>query len=388
MEYRRAWAEIDITRLTHNVRAIRQAIPAKTKLLAAVKADAYGHGANEVARTLLENGADALGVALCEEGISLRKSGIAAPILIMSYTPEPLLEAVVTYGLVQTIFSAESHIALAHTAVKCGKKAEVHIKIDTGMGRLGFLPGADAADAICRILQEPSLDVTGIYTHFATSDALDASFMYEQYARYKHMLTLLRERGVDISRLLKHAGNSGMLSQTQREGFWDHDIFLDMVRVGIMLYGLPPSSEMTPVCNSLGLKPVMRLMTRISMTKTLPSGSGVSYGHLFCTKRETIVATLPIGYADGYPRLLSNKGKVLVNGHAAPIIGAICMDQCMVDVTDVPNAHDIKPGDEVIMFGDPGPCAEELAAQIGTIGYELTCGIGKRVPRIYTGQDV
>jgi alanine racemase len=161
-----------------------------------------------------------------------------------------------------------------------------------------------------------------------------------------------------------------------------------MVRIGIKLYGLPPSSEMNPVCGNLGLLPVMRLMARVSMTKILPPGSGVSSGHLFRTSRETVVATLPIGYADGYPRLLSNKGKVLINGHIAPIIGAICMDQCMVDVTDVPNAKDIKPGDEVIMFGDPGPCAEDLAAQIGTIGYELTCGIGKRVPRIYINQNV
>lgn len=413
MDYRRAWAEIDINRLTNNVRAVRGAIPKGTRMLAAVKADAYGHGAAEVAQTLLENGADTLGVALCEEGISLRKSGIKAPILVMSYTPDPLLKAVVEYDLVQTIFSAESYMPLAKEAKKADKKAEVHIKIDTGMGRLGFLPSESAADKICSVMQEPALNVTGIYTHFATSDAIKADFMYEQCVKFGYMLKLLKKRGVPVDSLLKHAGNSGMLAQQLREDYiitsesnndmyqsslfsdmspdmfsdmspdMFPDMFLDMVRIGIMLYGLPPSAEMGFVCDKLGLKPVMRLMSRVSMTKSLPAGSGVSYGHLFKTDRETIVATLPIGYADGYPRLLSNKGKVFIKGKLAPIIGAICMDQLMVDVTDVPDPWSIKPGDEVIMFGDPGPGAEELAAQIGTIGYELLCGIGKRVPRIY-----
>ena len=386
MDYRRAWAEIDMDRLIHNTRAIRRVIPKSTRLLAAVKADAYGHGAVEVSKTLLQNGVDVLGVALCEEGIKLRESNITAPILVMSYTPEPLLEAVTAHGLIQTIFSSESHRALAKTAARQGKKAEIHIKIDTGMGRLGFLPGPESADKICGILREPSLQITGIYTHFATSDAIDASFMYKQYARFKCMLDLLKQRGAPIDCWLKHAGNSGMLAQTLREDFVSpgFDMFMDMVRIGIMLYGLPPSEAMIPVCETLGLKPAMRLMTRISMTKTLPPGSGVSYGHLFRTDRETIVATLPIGYADGYPRLLSNKGHVSVRGYAAPIIGAICMDQCMIDVTDIPDAHSIKSGEVVTMFGDPSLSAEDLAAQIGTIGYELVCGVGKRVPRVYT----
>ena len=385
MDYRRAWAEIDMGHLVNNVRAVRGAIPKRTQLLAAVKADAYGHGSVEVSRALLENGADILGVALCEEGIKLRKNGVTAPILVMSYTPDPLLEEAVAHGLMLTIFSAEGYKALAKAAALQGKKAEVHIKIDTGMGRLGFLPGADSVDKICSILQEPSLKIVGIYTHFATSDALDASFMYEQYARFKHMLSLLDARGVPVEGWVKHTGNSGMLAQTLRKGFSapDFDMFMDMVRIGVMLYGLPPSEELSFVCDTLRLKPVMRLKTRVSMTKTLPPGSGVSYGHLFHTHRETLVATLPIGYADGYPRLLSNKGKVFVKNYTAPIIGAICMDQCMVDVTDVPDAKTIKPGEVVTMFGEAGPSAEELAAQIGTIGYELVCGIGKRVPRVY-----
>ena len=383
--FKRAWAEIDINHLTNNVKTIRKIIPNKTKLLAAVKADAYGHGSVEVARTLLDNGADVLGVALCEEGVKLRKNGITAPILVMSYTPEPLLPEVIEHRLIQTIFSTESHTALAKAAIKQGKKVDVHIKIDTGMGRLGFLPGSNAVDKICKILEEPTIEVKGIYTHFATSDATDASFMYEQYARFRYILNALKEKGVPIDKWIKHAGNSGMLSQTQRPDFVepDFDMFMDMVRIGIMLYGLPPSKDMIPVCDTLGLKPVMCLMSKISMTKVLPAGSGISYGHLFHTNRETVIATLPIGYADGYPRLLSNKGMVSVRGCTVPIVGAICMDQCMIDVTDVPDALSIKPGENVTMFGNPGPSAENLAAEIGTIGYELTCGIGKRVPRIY-----
>ena len=253
------------------------------------------------------------------------------------------------------------------------------------MGRLGFLPNSKTIDKICNILKEPSIKVKGIYTHFATSDDPKSDFMYEQYARFRYILDALKSRKVPVEKWIKHAGNSGMLSQTMHPNFVapNFDMFMDMVRIGIMLYGLPPSAAMASVCDNLGIKPVMRLMTKVSMTKTLPAGSGVSYGHLFHAKRETIVATLPIGYADGYPRPLSNKGKVSIRGCTVPIIGAICMDQCMIDVTDVPNAQSIMPGEDVIMFGDPGPCAEDLAAEIGTIGYELTCGIGKRVPRIY-----
>jgi len=410
-EYRRAWAEVHLENLIHNVRAIRKAIPAHTKLLAAVKADAYGHGAVETSKALLENGADSLGVALCEEGLKLRANQVRAPILVMSYTPEPLLDAVVANGLIQTVFSVESALALARAAAKRGTPAEVHIKIDTGMGRLGFLPGSDAADKIGEILREKALRVTGIYTHFAKSDSLDAYFMYEQYERFLYMLHTLKERGAPVNHWTLHAGNSGMLSQVVFDRFYQNcqiftnnqknmenqknntdqfpqkskaeEIFLDMARIGIMLYGLPPSSEMSEVCNILQLRPVMRLMTRISMTKTLPPRAGVSYGHLFHTNRETIVATLPIGYADGYPRLLSNKGHVVVRGHYAPIIGAICMDQCMIDVTDIPSAHEIKPGEEVTLFGSGACSADELANQIGTIGYELVCGVGKRVPRVY-----
>jgi len=387
----RAWAEIDIGRIAQNTAIIRKIVPVGTKLLAAVKADAYGHGAKEVAQTMLANGADILGVALCEEGIKLRQSGITAPILIMSYTPKPLLNEVLRYGLIQTIFSVDCYEDLADITATFNakhnqaKQAEVHIKIDTGMGRLGFLPTTSAADDIFRVFCNNSLNVTGIYTHFATSDLADATFMYHQFDKFNNMLALLATRKVPVNRLIKHVGNSGMLAQSIKTNFAPQvsTMFLDMVRIGILLYGLPPSADMASVCNTLGLLPAMRLMTRISMTKTLPAGSGISYGHTFVTNRETLVATLPIGYADGFHRTLSNKATVLVRGFPAPVIGAICMDQCMIDVTDVPNAQKIKPGEPVVIFGEPNHTATDLASLIGTIGYELICGVGKRVPRIY-----
>ena len=387
MEYRRAWAEINLSALEHNINIIKNMLPFNVLLLGAIKADAYGHGAVESAKIMKKNGIDYLGVALCEEGIELRKENIDLPILVMSYTPEPMLKSALEHGLILTVFSADSAFTLSKIADSLNVQAQVHIKIDTGMGRLGFLPNIESAKSIINIFNNKSLDVKGIYTHFATSDSLSSGFMYEQHTKYKYILSLLKEQGVNTSGLCCHMGNSGLLSQTIREGFVpppDGGFFLDMVRVGIMLYGLPPSSEMSDICKSLDLLPVMKLKARISMTKILPSGSGVSYGHLFRTQRETMVATLPIGYADGYPRTLSNKGHVLINGHLAPIIGAICMDQCMVDVTDVPDNKNLKPGDMVTMFGEPCITADDLADMIGTISYEILCGVGKRVPRIYT----
>ena len=387
MEYRRAWAEINLSALEKNINIIKNMLPLGTLLLGAVKADAYGHGAAETALTMQKNGVNYLGVALCEEGIELRRANINLPILVMSYTPEPMLKSALEHGLILTVFSADSAFTLAKIADSLNVQAQVHIKIDTGMGRLGFLPTKESAKSIADIFNNKSLNITGIYTHFATSDSLSAGFMYEQHTKYKYILSLLKEQGINTSSLCCHMGNSGALSQTIREGFVpppDGGFFLDMIRVGIMLYGLPPSSEMRDICKIINLSPIMKLKTRISMTKILPPGSGVSYGHLFRTQRETMVATLPIGYADGYPRTLSNKGNVLINGHKAPIIGAICMDQCMIDVTDVPDNKNLKPGDTVTMFGEPCITADDLADMIGTISYEILCGVGKRVPRIYT----
>ena len=394
MEYRRIWAEINLDNLAHNFSVIRSRVPSGTALMGIVKADAYGHGAVEIANAMLECGADSLGVAICEEGLQLREAGITAPILVMSFTPTPLLPKVVELDLVQTVFSLESAKALGEIAARHNKRAAVHIKIDTGMSRLGFLPNEKSIADICELANDPNLFIQGIYTHFATSDHLDPGymFMFEQEARFNWVLGQLEERGLHI--MQRHMANSGAVIQTVRgpESFLSADgavlplvrdsIYMDIARVGVLLYGLPPSTEMADVCAPLGLKPVMRLLAQVSMVKRLAAGVGISYSHIYKTKRESMIAVLPIGYADGYPRRLSRGGKVLIHGQLAPVAGAICMDQCMVDVTDIPN---VAPGDTVVLLGskEEGVCADALADIVGTISYEVVCGIGKRVPRVY-----
>jgi len=390
MEYQRAWAEINLDNLAHNVKVIRGRLPSDTALMGIVKADGYGHGAVRVAATMLRSGADSLGVAICEEGLQLREAGISGSILVMGFTPEPLIASVVRNNLTQTIFSLEGARTLSKIAARHNTRAAIHIKIDTGMSRLGFLPNKDSIDAICAIAEDSNLFIQGIYSHCATSDQLDHGFVLEQEARFNWVLEELGQRGLNI--MQRHLANSGAVAQTLRSedslisGYGvplcGDSILKDVARVGILLYGLPPSSEMAGICAPLGLKPVMRLMAQVSSVKRLPAGVGVSYGHIYKTERESIIAVLPIGYADGYPRRLSRRGRVLINGKLAPIAGAICMDQCMVDVTDVPG---VAAGNTAVLLGnkDEQICADDLADIVGTISYEVVCGIGKRVPRVY-----
>jgi alanine racemase len=379
MNYRRAWAEINLAHLTHNLKAIRAIVPQRTKIMGIVKADGYGHGAVPVASTLLSHGVSEIGVAICEEGITLREGGITAPVLVMGFTPDALLNEAIHLDLTQTIFNPVGAAALSAAAGRLNKRAALHIKIDTGMSRLGFLPKPESIDAVCEIARDPRLDIRGIYTHCATSDALDNGFVYEQYNRFAWVLDELEKRGLRIP--VKHMSNSGAVMQTLHDPNLQH-ISMDTARVGVLLYGLPPSHEMEGTCRPLGLKPVMRLYTQVSMVKELAAGVGVSYGHLFTTAQPTTIAVLPVGYADGYPRRLSQGGRVMIRGKHAPIVGAICMDQCMVDVTGIPGA---SPGDPVTMLGTPeeGIGADDLAGIVGTISYEIVCGIGKRVPRVY-----
>ncbi len=376
MDYKRVWAEINLDNLIFNFNALRSRMPASVKIMASVKADAYGHGAADTAKALLFTGADALGVASCGEGVWLRENFIDTDVLVFGYTPPPLLDEIIKHKLTQTVFSAETARQLSETAARLNKRAAVHIKIDTGMGRLGFLPGEDSVNAIAKICADPNLRVEGIYTHCATSDSPSNGFIREQFARFKQMLAKIEDRGIEIP--LKHMANSGAVAQIVN-GELDEEYYFNMARVGIMLYGLLPSGEMAEVCEPLGLKPVMRLVTQVGMVKTLPAGAGVSYGHMFTTKRETKIATLPVGYADGYPRRLSDKARVLIGDNFAPVVGAVCMDQCMVDVTGL----NVAPGDEAVLMGGRAASADGLADIAGTIGYELTCGISKRVPRVY-----
>jgi len=366
--------------------------------MAIVKADGYGHGAVPCAHALMQANeghkgtnvaarrAAAFGVAACEEGVALRESGITAPVLIMGFTPEPLLPLVLQNGLTQTVFTAGGAKLLAIHAARYKKRAAIHIEVDTGMSRLGFLPTEKSVAEVLEFAENPNLRVEGIFTHFATSDAMENSFMHTQRERFLWFLAQLEKRGLKIP--MVHMANSGALVQVLRKdgGFYDisqkKDLLRDGVRPGILLYGHAPSAEMTGVCATLGLKPVMRLMTQVSMVKHLPAGAGISYGHMYNTERPSVIAVLPVGYADGYPRRLSRAGRVMVNGQFAPIAGAICMDQCMADVTDIP---DVKPGDPVVMLdtADNHISAECLADTVGTISYEILCGIGKRVPRVY-----
>lgn len=383
MKYQRAWAEINLSHLCHNLSALRKHITGDTNIMGIVKADGYGHGAVPVTHTLLNAGVKIFGVATCEEGVLLRESGISAPVLIMGFTPEPLLPYVLENNLTQTVFSLSGAKILAKQASRYEKRAAIHIEIDTGMSRLGFLPNEESLNAICEIAENPHLELAGIFSHFATSDALEIGFMLEQNTRFRRFLAELENRGVKIP--IKHTSNSGALAQLLRDEnppLGKNELLLDAVRPGILLYGHPPSSEMTDICKQLDLKPVMRLMSQVSMVKELPADAGISYGHLYRTSRPSKIAVLPVGYADGFPRRLSRAGRVLVNGRFAPIAGAICMDQCMADITDIP---DVKPGDPVIMLdtADNKISAECLAETVGTISYEILCGIGKRVPRNY-----
>ena len=382
MDYKRAWAEINLDNLAHNVSVIRRRLPASTALMGIVKADGYGHGAVSVAAVMLKNGADSLGVAICEEGVQLREASIGGNILIMGFTPPPLLEVAIKHKLTQTVFSPQGAKTLSNVAAHHNTRAAIHIKIDTGMSRLGFLPQKESIDAICEIAADPNLFVQGIYTHCATSDQLvDNGFMFEQETRFKWVLEELGKRGLYI--MNRHMANSGAVAQSFRQDLQADRVFMDIARVGILLYGLPPSAEMADVCAPVGLKPVMRLMAQVSSVKRLAAGVGISYSHIYKTKRESTIAVLPIGYADGYPRRLSHGGRVLIRGQYAPVAGAICMDQLMVDVTDIPN---VTTGDSVVLLGskEEGICADDLADIVGTISYEIVCGIGKRVPRVYT----
>ena len=375
--YHRTAAFINLDAIVHNVREMRKVVRKRTRLMAIVKADAYGHGAVSVAKRLdSEDRAgkiliDAYGVAIVEEGIALRAAGISKPILLLGFIPDEQLLDVARYGLTQTIYNFEKAKKFSDICSEIGKTGEIHIKLDTGMGRLGFRPGDEAFDIISQISKLPWIKITGIFSHLARADEADKSNAEAQFKLFSDFTKRLDDAGIVIP--IKHISNSAAAMECP-------EMNLDMVRLGIVTYGLYPSNEM--LRGRIDLQPALEWKTHVSFVKSVAKGTSISYGGIFTADKEMKVATVPVGYADGYPRTLSNKGRVLIHGQSARILGRICMDQFMVDVTDIP---DVEIGDTVTLVGRDGNAfipIEEPADMSGSFNYEFLCCIGGRVPRI------
>ena len=364
---RNAWAEIDLNAIAHNIKEAKKKINEGTKLCAVVKADAYGHGAVPVAKTALTAGADFLAVALLQEAIELREAEIKAPILILGALQEECAEETVSYEISQALFTLRSAELLSAAAVKLGKKAKVHLVIETGMNRIGVAP-EQAGELAAAVAAMPGIEIEGCFSHFATADIKNKHYCNEQFDRFKQALTAIEAKGIAIP--IKHIANSAAISEVP-------EMQLDMVRQGITLYGMWPSDE---VVRSLNYEAAMKLKTKVIFIKQIEQGETVGYGRTFTADRPAKIATLPLGYADGISRKVSNKGYVLVKGKKAPIVGRVCMDQFMIDVTDI---EKIEIGDEVLVFGSKELSADKVAEWTETISYEVLCAVSKRIPRIY-----
>ncbi len=371
--HRPTWAEVDLSAIRDNIRAIRARVGPRVKIIPAVKADAYGHGAVPVSRACLEAGVDGLGVACIEEAIELRRAGVTAPILILGCSEPDASEAIVQQAVAQTCCTLNCATALSQAATRLGKTVSVHIKVDTGMGRIGVQP--EEAVAFTRKLMDlPGISVEGVFTHFPTSDEPDRTFTLGQISTFGKVVRGMRRLG--LSRLIAHASNSGgILAYPEAD--------LDAVRPGIMIYGHYPSAE---VVKSIPIREALTLKSRIVFLKASQPGTSISYGRTHVLKRPSLVATLPIGYGDGYSRHLSNRGEAAVRGVRVPVIGRVCMDQIMLDVTDVPG---VEVGDEVVLYGGGYDylSVTNIARKLGTISYEVLCNIGRRVPRVYEGAE-
>lgn len=368
----RAWAEIDLDAIRENHNAMRRAVGA-VKCAAVIKADAYGHGARRVAR-LLEQDVDYFAVAMTDEAEELRLDGIRRPILVLAHTPRGDLPRLARYSIDASVSTFEEAQEISAYAASCGKTVGVHIAIDTGMTRIGFPCTDEAVADICRVAALPGIELRGAFSHFADADGISPDYTRLQCARFKEMTEKLASAGVDIP--IRHLCNSAGATRDDVEKF-------DMVREGITLYGIAPS-DAVDLSRFGTLRPAMSLRTHISSLRRVPAGTPVSYGCTYVTRRESVIATIQAGYADGVPRSLSNRGELLIKGRRAPIVGRVCMDQLMADVTDIDS---VRVGDTVTVFGRDGDeriTAEETAARAGTIAYELVCGISKRVPRVYT----
>lgn len=378
--YRPTLAEINMDHLRANYHALREALPSHMTMLACVKANAYGHGAVEVARELQQLGVAYLSVAFLDEALELRQAGITSPILVLGYTPPEAVQTAYEHDVTITLFSPEVLQAIKALPVIPEKPLKVHIKIDSGMGRLGLLPGDNAISFIEEVFALQQVFVEGMFTHYARADEHNKDYTLGQYRRFQGVADALRDKGYRIP--IIHTGNSAAAIDTP-------ELSHNMVRIGIAMYGLYPSDEVNQ--RTVTLRPVMTLKTKLVYVKNLPPDSGISYGTKYVTEQEERIGTLPIGYADGFSRILSGKAEVLIRGRRIPVVGNICMDQCMVSLKlFAEEAEQIKAGEEVVLIGqqsDECITAEELAAKLGTIPYEVLCMIAHRVPRLYMRGD-
>lgn len=371
--YNRVHAEINLDAVLYNMESMHQVIADNTKIMAVIKADGYGHGAVAIAKAI-----DDLpylygyAVASLEEGLILRRNGITKPVLILGYVFPDQYEELIRADIRPTVFTLEMAESLSVAAETCKRDCRIHFAVDTGMSRIGYQVTEEAADEMARIAKLPHIVVEGMFTHFATADETDKTKTYAQLAAYQQMVSLLKERGIEIP--VKHCSNSAGIIDIPEAN-------LDLVRAGITLYGLWPSDEVDK--KRISIKPALSLITHVAYVKDLPADREISYGGTYHTTEPRRIATIPVGYADGYARGLSNKGSVIIRGKRAPIRGRVCMDQFMVDVTDIP---DVKCGDKVVLIGKDGDqeiTLEEVGNCSGRFNYEFVCDISKRVPRVY-----
>ena len=368
---RPTWAEVDLESLAHNTRETRRITPRSAMVMAAVKADAYGHGIEACARLFLENGVDRFAVSSADEAFQIRGMGFDTPILVLGFTPAYQYERVIREGVTVTLFHDDQVKELSMVARSVDVDAVFHAKIDTGMARLGYMSVDESVESIVKASQMEGLQMEGVFTHFAVSDERDKSYTRKQFKQYAEIVEKI-EKHVDIP--IKHVNNSAAIIDLP-------EYSLDMVRAGIMLYGYYPTQEVD--MSRVELRQAMTLKTKIGYVKTVSGGAGIGYGLTYYTEKESRIATIPVGYADGYSRLLSNKGYVGVRGEKANIVGRVCMDQCMIDVSGI---HGVDIGDEVTLLGLPGgpaPDGEELAELLGTIQNDVICMPTRRVPRVY-----
>ncbi|MBN2897448.1 MAG: alanine racemase [Clostridia bacterium] len=369
---RPVWAEINLDHIAHNIREVRRVTKKDALVTAVIKADAYGHGAVALGQTLLDNGADRFAVATLSEAVQLRRNYGETPILILGYTPSEAADVVIDNDIIQTIYSLDQGKAFDAMAASRGKKVKVHIKLDTGMHRIGFQCTEETVQAILAISKLGNVEIEGIFTHFAVADEVDKAYTMTQVKKYNWVVDRLEEAGLHIP--IKHVSNSAAIIDLPELNY-------NMVRAGIVLYGLYPSDDVKK--QNMELREAMSLKAQLSHVKELDADTGISYGLKYKTPSKTKIGTIPIGYADGFTRMYSFKAHGLINGVNKPIVGRICMDQCMIEL----NGIDAKPGDVVTLFGRDGDAMisiEEVAGYVDTISYEVVCMIDKRVPRVYT----